>query len=165
MDRLNFLLQQRLNPTPIVYEFGDKEFRLGDKVIHTNNNYDLGVFNGEVGYITDISFTSKDVLTVTYPDRDIRYTVGELNQLELAYALTIHKMQGSEQPVILLPIHESFGPGLNKNSIYTALTRAKRMVILVGSSKALSDGMRRETIIERESNLVSRIRESLPELG
>ena len=165
VDRLNFLLQQRLNPTPIVYEFGDKEFRLGDKVIHTNNNYDLGVFNGEVGYITDISFTSKDVLTVTYPDRDIRYTVGELNQLELAYALTIHKMQGSEQPVILLPIHESFGPGLNKNSIYTALTRAKRMVILVGSSKALSDGMRRETIIERESNLVSRIRESLPELG
>lgn len=160
-DHLNSVLQHHLNKSEVEITYEDKEFRLGDKVIHTVNDYDLEVFNGEVGTITDISFSKNHALTVTYPDRDVCYAFKDLNELELAYSLTIHKMQGSEQPVIILPIHETLAYGLNKNSIYTALTRAKSKVILIGCPESLSKGIRRETTIERESKLCSRIQKRL----
>lgn len=156
-EHLNMLLQEQLNPNPTAIDYEDKEFRLGDKVIHTVNDYDLAVFNGEVGTITDISYSKDKALTVAYPDRDVDYAYKDLKELELAYALTIHKMQGSEQPVVILPVHESLLYGLSKNSIYTAITRARKMVILIGSPKALSVGLRKETISSRNSNLVARL--------
>ncbi len=156
-DHLNVILQNQLNPSSVTIEYEDKEFRLGDKVIHTVNDYDLEVFNGEIGTITDVAFAKDHALTVAYPDRDVSYAYKDLKELELAYALTIHKMQGSEQPVIILPVHEMLLYGLNKHSIYTALTRAKNMVILIGSAKSLSIGLRKEQMTSRNSNLKIRL--------
>jgi len=159
---LNCELQKTLNPNTLQIEFENKTFALGDKVTHIKNDYKLKVFNGEVGYISDISFTKKNALRVSYPDRDVVYPYSKLSELDLAYALTVHKLQGSEYPVIIMPVHDLQGQGLSKNLIYTALTRARKMVILIGDSKAFSSGLRRETTIQRESKLVSRIRSVLP---
>lgn len=156
-DNINFELQQ-LNTTQAVIEFEDKEFRLGDKVAHIENDYELEVFNGEIGFISEIAYTKKQALKVSYPDRDVWYPYSALSELDLAYSLTVHKMQGSEYPVIIMPVHDSQGKGLSKNLIYTALTRAKKMVILIGDPAALASGLRRETSIARESNLVGRLK-------
>lgn len=161
VDNLNLLLQNQLNPLcnqPFV-ECEDKEFRLGDKVIQTKNNRNLGVYNGECGYISEILYMTKKTLKVTYPNKEVWYSKTDLKELEMAYAITVHKTQGSEFPVVIMPVHESFGRALSKNLIYTALTRAKKTVILVGSKEALSEGLRRETAMERQSNLISRIRD------
>lgn len=159
---LNYELQKTLNHSPQQIEFENKTFALGDKVTHIKNDYDLKVFNGEVGYISDISYTRKNVLRVSYPDRDVIYPYSKLDELDLAYALTVHKLQGSEYPVIIMPVHSLQGQGLSKNLIYTALTRAKKMVILIGDPKSFSSGLRRETTIQRESNLINRIQSVLP---
>lgn len=155
-DNINFELQQ-LNQTKATIEFEDKEFRLGDKVAHIENDYDLEVFNGEIGFISDIAYAKQRALQVSYPDRDVWYPYSALSELDLAYSLTVHKMQGSEYPVIIMPIHDVQGQGLSKNLIYTALTRAKKMVILIGSPSALASGLRRETSIDRKSNLSPRL--------
>lgn len=158
VENLNYELQKAINPNPVSLSFEDKEYRLGDKVTHIKNNYELKVFNGEVGVISDINYAKDKALKVTYPDRDVWYPFQALPELELAYALTVHKLQGSEYPVIILPVHELQGKGLSKNLLYTALTRAKKMVVIIGSASALQTGLRRETVIERESNLVNRIK-------
>ena len=101
-------------------------------------------------------------MRVSYPDRDVIYPYSKLDELDLAYALTVHKLQGSEYPVIIMPVHSLQGQGLSKNLIYTALTRAKKMVILIGDPKSFSSGLRRETTIQRESNLINRIQSVLP---
>lgn len=160
-DNINFTLQQ-MNSTQITIEFEDKDFRLGDKVTHIENDYELDVFNGEIGFISNIAYAKKQALQVSYPDRDVWYPYSALSELDLAYSLTVHKMQGSEYPIIILPIHEIQGRGLTKNLIYTALTRAKRMVILIGSPSALAEGLKRETSIDRNSNLMKRIQQALP---
>ena len=124
-------------------------------------DYDLEVFNGEIGFISDIAYAKQRALQVSYPDRDVWYPYSALSELDLAYSLTVHKMQGSEYPVIIMPVHEVQGQGLSKNLIYTALTRAKKMVILIGSPSALASGLRRETSIDRKSNLSPRLQRIL----
>ena len=160
-EHLNQVLQG-MNQSKASLEFEDKLFRLGDKVVHTQNDYDLEVFNGEVGYISDIAYKKDQALCVTYPDRDIWYPFTALSKLDLAYAMTVHKLQGSEYQVIIMPVHDCQGRGLSKNLIYTALTRAKRMVILIGDPCSFSTGIRRETTIARESNLIGRLQDALP---
>lgn len=155
-DNINLELQ-RLNDNHITIEFEDKEFRMGDKVAHIENDYELEVFNGEIGFISEIAYTKKRALKVTYPDKDVWYPYSALSELDLAYALTVHKMQGSEYPIIIMPVHDAQGRGLSKNLIYTALTRAKKKVILIGSPAALVNGLRRETSMDRESNLIKRL--------
>lgn len=162
VDNLNLSLQQALNPNGRAYPYQDKDFRVNDKVIHTKNNYDLEVFNGEVGFIREIGYEKEKILRVEYPDRDVWYPYSALAELDLAYALTVHKLQGSEFPVIIMPVHELQGTSLSKNLVYTALTRAKKMVVLIGSEDALISGLHRETTIERESNLVTRIQAVCP---
>ena len=162
VDNLNLSLQQVLNPNGRAYPYQDKDFRINDKVIHTKNNYDLEVFNGEVGFIREIGYEKEKLLRVEYPDRDVWYPYSALAELDLAYALTVHKLQGSEFPVIIMPVHELQGTSLSKNLVYTALTRAKKMVVLIGSEDALISGLHRETTIERESNLVTRIQAVCP---
>ena len=162
VDNLNFALQQALNPNAKSVSFEDKDFRVNDKVIHTKNNYELEVFNGEVGFIREIGYEKEKMVRVEYPDRDVWYPYTDLKELDLAYALTVHKLQGSEFPVIIMPVHELQGTSLSKNLIYTALTRAKERVILIGSTGALTSGLLRETTIERESNLITRIQAVCP---
>ena len=164
-DSLNLLFQEEFLPaatTPSV-EILDREFRLGDKVIHTKNNSELGVYNGEVGFVKRLNFLPENMLTVSYStEKSVNYTLSELEDLDLAYGLTVHKSQGSEFPVVIIPVHETILHGLNKNLIYTALTRAKKMVILIGSKSALSAGMRNEENIgERRSMLVRKIQDLL----
>ena len=137
----------------------EKEFRLGDEVIHIKNNAMLSVFNGEVGYVKTLDYAADHMLTVEYPDNKlVDYSLKDMDKLDLAYGLTVHKSQGSEFPVVIIPVHESILHGLNKNLLYTALTRAKDMVIIIGSKNALSIGMRNEENIgARRSMLVQKI--------
>lgn len=164
-ESLNNLFQEIFFPSNIApsIELGEKVFRLGDKVIHTKNNAELDVYNGEVGYITQLHYKTDKMLTVEYPDgKIIDYSLSMLDNLNLAYALTVHKSQGSEFSVVIIPIHESILYGLNKQVFYTALTRAKKMVILVGTKSAISYGLHNESVIsERRSHLVDRLLDML----
>ena len=162
---MNSLFQEEFLPsatTPLI-EAQDKEFHLGDKVIHTKNNSELCVYNGEVGFVKSLNFMPENMLTVEYStEKSVNYSLSDLEQLDLAYGLTVHKSQGSEFPVVIIPVHESILHGLNKNLLYTALTRAKKMVLLIGSKQALSAGMRnKENIGERRSMLVQKLQDFL----
>lgn len=154
---LNGLLQKKFNPTGEPYTVRDREFRVGDKVIQVVNNYELEVFNGETGVISAIGEIGAFALIVEYSnDRSVLYEEKDLDQLELAYAITVHKSQGSEFPVVIMPIHETNQRSFNKNLIYTAITRAKNKVILIGQ-EAVIDERATVTMNERLTMLDKRI--------
>jgi exodeoxyribonuclease V alpha subunit len=136
---LNQVLQQELNPPdekkPSVERFG-WTFREGDRVIQTENNYQRDVFNGDLGIVTKINRVDQE-LTVGYEAQPVVYDFADLDELALAYVLTIHKSQGSEYPCVVIPIHTQHYVMLQRNLLYTAVTRGKRLVILVGSKRAL----------------------------
>lgn len=150
---LNTVLQNKLNPSTEKLHFRDMEFRLHDKVIHIENDYSLGVYNGEVGFIIEIGDTSDAALTVAYPRKTVVYPRAKLGKLDLAYAMTVHKMQGSECRLVVMPVYNN---RLSKHGIYTAVTRAKKSVVLVGSKEELTAGLQAE-IQDRESNLCKRL--------
>jgi len=140
---LNQLIQQAIyeqKKQPSFIQIGSRIFRLGDRVIQRRNNYDLDVFNGDIGYITSMQ-PDEMMLEVTYESgqekRVVIYKKNDLADLALAYAITIHKSQGSEFDVVIIPIVLQHFNMLYQNLIYTALTRAKKMAIFVGSRKAL----------------------------
>lgn len=163
VDALNIELQNAFNPNGTPFEREDGlVIRKGDPVIHLHNNYDLDVFNGETGIVTDFGYTLEHTLLVTYPgNRHVWYNEEQVNELDLAYAMTTYKAQGSEFKAVILPVHESILKGLSKNLIYTGITRAKQIVILIGTKTAFSEGVRKSTIIQRNSNLAERLRQSL----
>ncbi len=163
VQSLNAHLQRLLNPpAPDRPELrrGDTVFRLGDRVLQTANNYDKGVFNGEIGQIVAVDPEGR--LTVDFAIGRIEYERGEVAQLELAYALTVHKSQGSEYPAVVLAIHSSHYIMLRRNLLYTALTRAERMAILVGDSRGLWRAIRTAPARERNTRLAARLRGDLP---
>lgn len=160
VDTLNRELQEAFNPsgTPFTREDG-LEIRKGDPVIHLHNDYDLDVFNGETGIVTDFGYNFDNTLLVTYPgNKRVWYNEEKTNELDLAYAMTIHKSQGSEFKAVILPVHESILNNLSKNILYTGITRAKQVVILIGTLDAFSLGARKSTTIQRNSNLAERLR-------
>ncbi len=157
IDMLNVWLQARLNPNSPAFTFGDREFRINDKVIHRVNNYTLNVFNGETGKIKAFGLTADETVQVEYPDRDVWYGISDIDQLELAYAISVHKSQGSEYSAIIMPIHDSLMTGLNKNVLYTGITRAKKVVILVGSNRTFAQSITKEDNTARHSNLINRL--------
>ena len=112
-------------------------FAVGDKVMQTQNNYDKDVFNGDIGFISGIQ-TEDKTLIITFDDKDVEYEFDELDEVVLAYACTIHKSQGSEYPVVVIPIMMQHYMMLQRNLIYTGVTRGKKLVIMVGQIKALS---------------------------
>ncbi len=132
-EQLNQLLQGRLNPDGAGIQRGDREIRVGDRVICVKNRYDVEVFNGDIGVVHAIAANG---LVVRFADREVPWTFDELPMLELAYAITVHKSQGSEYPAVVLALHGSHGMMLKRNLFYTALTRAKRFACVVGSPKA-----------------------------
>lgn len=171
---LNKRIQEILNPPSkdkAERDLKDFIFREGDKVMQIKNNYNLewtkingsgeeggtGVFNGDIGYIKEIDNENKRLLVLFDDDRQVYYDFTNLDELELAYAITIHKSQGSEFKVVLIPI--SYGPPMlmTRNLIYTAVTRAKELVVLVGLKQALYVMINNNTITERFSNLKQRI--------
>lgn len=156
---LNRIMQSTLNPeAPYKNELqmGDKTFRSGDRVIQRKNNYDLGVFNGDIGKINEVDEESKS-LTITYGNktnsRIIEYSAEDIWDLDLAYAITIHKSQGSEFQVVILPLVLAHYNMLYRNLIYTGLTRAKKMAIFLGSRKALKIGIKNKDTSNRQTSL------------
>ena len=136
---LNRELQAALNPArPGVAEVKryDSAFRVGDKVMQVQNNYDREVFNGDIGRITDID-DEDDMLVVNYDGRSVEYEFSDLDELQLAFACTIHKSQGSEYPAVVIPVHTQHFVMLQRNLLYTGITRGRKLVALVGSRKAL----------------------------
>ena len=150
---LNEVLQKKLNPSydPLV-KLG-RTFHENDKVMQLRNNYDLNVFNGDVGYIRHIDREEQEMI-VEIDGRDITYDFTDLDQLTLAYSVSIHKYQGSECPCIIIPIHTSHYMMLYRNLIYTGITRGKKLVILVGSKKALYMAVRNDKAVKRFTGLL-----------
>lgn len=154
-DVLNARLQSVLNPASVGLRYGRFEFRIGDRVMQTKNNYDKGVFNGELGIIKDIS---DDGSIFVLFEHIVPYKGEELEELSLAYAATVHKSQGNEYPVVIVPLLFEHYIMLARNLLYTALTRAKKLAIVVGSLKALYRAVRNEKMITRYSGLIDRLK-------
>ena len=157
---LNEILQQALNPKQLgVAEFtrGQKTLRCGDRVIQTVNNYDLEVFNGDIGYLLHIEQEEKQLI-VRYPEREVIYSFDEADELQLAYALTVHKSQGSEYPAAVVLMHTQHYLLLQRNLLYTALTRAKRLALLLGSKRAIAIAVRSQNRLERFTRLEARLK-------
>jgi len=134
---LNIDLQTVLNPTVQnkVERFGST-YGVGDKVMQISNNYDKDVYNGDIGYIKEINQEEQE-LKIEYDGRLVLYDFGELDEIVLAYATTIHKAQGSEYPAVIIPLMMQHYPMLKRNLLYTGITRGKQLVVLVGQTKAL----------------------------
>jgi exodeoxyribonuclease V alpha subunit len=157
---LNARLQEELNPRkaeePFIEKFG-WQYRIRDKVIQTENDYDKEVFNGDIGQIAKIEPVDRE-LTVKFDQREVTYDFGELDELSLAYAITIHKSQGSEFPAVVIPLATQHYLLLQRNLVYTGVTRGKQLVMLVGQSKALSMAVKNNRTEQRFSGLLARLK-------
>jgi exodeoxyribonuclease V alpha subunit len=154
-QRLNSDLQELLNPHPILLTRGSQTFRLRDKVIQTVNDYDKDVYNGDIGRVERLD-AEAGRLAVEFEGRRVWYEGVELDELMPAYAISIHKSQGSEYPAVVIPITTSHYVMLQRNLLYTAVTRGKRLVVLVGSAKALAIAIRNARPIDRWTGLAAR---------
>ncbi len=158
---LNQELQRWLNrSTSTALERGTRMLRRGDKVMQVRNNYELDVYNGDIGRIETIDEAERAV-EVRYDGRLVRYETADLEDLTLAYACSIHKSQGSEYPAVVLPLHTQHFVMLERNLLYTAITRGKRLVVIVGSRRALELAVRKTSSQVRFSRLAERLRTSI----
>ena len=157
---LNQMLQDALNPAGDGLKRGGFLFKTHDKVMQIKNDYDKEVFNGDIGEVSDINLEDRE-LTVSFDNRSVVYDSSELDELVLAYAATIHKSQGSEYPVVVMPILMTHYVMLQRNLVYTGVTRAKKLLVIVGTKKALSMAVRNTSIDKRNTLLAKRIKESL----
>lgn len=157
---LNIALQQSLNGNGDSLSRGGYTFRKGDRVMQLRNDYDKEVFNGDLGYITEVNLEDR-VLKVDFDGREIEYDSTELDELSLAYATTIHKAQGSEYTVVVIPVMMNHFVMLQRNLIYTGITRAKKVCVLIGQLKALSYAVRNLTVQKRNTRLKERL--AIPE--
>lgn len=163
VENLNRLLQKALNPPSAgkqEWSAGGQIFRLGDKVMQIRNNYTKHVFNGDIGVISSIR---EDKITVSYSGEAVPYEKNEAGELQLAYAMSVHKSQGSEYPVVLLPLIAGHRIMLQRNLLYTAVTRAKKKVILLGSKAALFTAVTNDRTKKRYTLLAERLASSLNE--
>lgn len=156
-DNLNIELQKALNPMGVSLSFGGTLYRSGDRVMQIRNNYDKDVYNGDIGTISDVDLEENELL-VSFGDKVVTYEKSELDELVLAYATTIHKSQGSEYPIVVIPVFYSFFTLLQRNLIYTAITRAKKICVLIGQMKALGYAVKNLTVEQRNTNLKERLR-------
>ena len=158
---LNVELQQRLNPSaaPRITRFG-WTYAPGDKVIQTVNNYDKDVFNGDIGRVVKID-EEEGLVFIDYDGRRVEYETGELDEISLAYATTVHKSQGSEYPAVVIPLGMQHYMLLERNLLYTAVTRGKRLVVVIGQTKALAMAVKRLGSVKRLTNLQARLRQAL----
>ena len=157
---LNTMLQAALNPRGTGIKRGNYMFRPQDKVMQIRNNYEKLVYNGDIGTVVKLETIDDDpVLTVRFDNRLVKYAAFELDELVLAYATTIHKSQGSEYPVVVMPVSMSHFIMLQRNLIYTGITRAKKALVIVGTKKALAYAVRNLTVSLRNTRLKERLRE------
>lgn len=156
---LNLLLQQALNPSGPSLGRGGYTYRQGDRVMQLRNNYAKEVFNGDLGYIREVD-TEDRMLTVDFDGKKVEYDVTELDELTLAYATTIHKAQGSEYPIVVMPVLMTHYVMLQRNLIYTGITRAKKICVLLGAAKALAYAVRNVSVLKRNTRLKERLNPS-----
>jgi exodeoxyribonuclease V alpha subunit len=154
---LNRRLQEALNPGDATVAHGDGGYRAGDKVMQIRNNYDKDVFNGDIGCVEAISSFDRQV-RVRFDERAVDYDYSELDELALAYAVSVHKSQGSEYPAVIVPVVTQHYILLQRNLIYTAVTRGRRLVVLVGTRKALHMAVRNDRPLKRFTRLAHRLR-------
>ncbi|MGQ9636878.1 MAG: SF1B family DNA helicase RecD2 [Thermodesulfobacteriota bacterium] len=157
VSQLNLELQKRLNPQPQALTHGSRVFRLGDKVMQISNNYEKEVFNGDIGWISKINPEEKEVF-IDFDGRLIPYDSSELDEVVLAYAISVHKSQGSEYPSVILPLTTQHYVLLQRNLIYTAITRAKKLVVLIGTKRALAIAIKNNKPQLRYTRLSERLR-------
>ena len=157
---LNLLLQQALNPSGPSLNRGGYTYRQGDRVMQQRNNYDKDVFNGDLGYIREVD-TEERTLKVDFDGKWVEYDVTELDELTLAYATTIHKAQGSEYPIVVMPVLMTHFVMLQRNLIYTGITRAKKICVLIGATKALAYAVHNMSVLKRNTSLRERLNPSL----
>ncbi|WP_418685964.1 ATP-dependent RecD-like DNA helicase [Alistipes putredinis] len=157
---LNLLLQQALNPSGPSLGRGGYTYRQGDRVMQLCNNYAKEVFNGDLGYIREVD-TEERTLKVDFDGKWIEYDITELDELTLAYATTIHKAQGSEYPIVVMPVLMTHFVMLQRNLIYTGITRAKKICVLIGAMKALAYAVRNVSVLKRNTSLRERLNPSL----
>ena len=153
---LNKVLQKAINPIGKQIQRGDKILRVNDKVMQIKNNYDKDVFNGDIGFIKSINEEEQEVV-ITFNNKDVLYDYSDLDQIVLSYATSIHKSQGSEYPAVVIPISTQHYIMLQKNLVYTGITRAKKLVVLVGTKKALAIAIRNNNPQQRYTMLSERI--------
>lgn len=153
---LNQILQQAMNPEGPALRRGGTQYRVRDKVMQIRNDYDKEVFNGDIGTIIRVDLEDRE-LVVDFDGREITYDVTELDELTLAYATTIHKAQGSEYPIVVMPFSMSHFVMLQRNLLYTGVTRAKKVLVLIGEKKAVYYAIKNEKTTERNTKLAKRL--------
>lgn len=156
---LNAVMQAALNPRGADVERYGWKFREGDRVMQTENDYDKEVFNGDIGLVVKVDATEQE-LVVRYDDRKVAYDFQELDELTPAYAVTVHKSQGSEYPCVVLPMHTQHFVMLQRNLLYTGITRGKKLVVVVGTEKAVGLAVRNAEAGRRNTTLRKRLREA-----
>ncbi len=155
---LNHRLQEAVNPKGTTIQRGERNFRLHDKVMQVRNNYDKEVFNGDIGKITRI-YPDNQQIVISFDGRDLAYDFSELDEIVLAYAISVHKSQGSEYPAVIIPILTQHYILLQRNLIYTAVTRGRKLVVMVGTRKALAIGVRNNKTQHRFTRLENKLKQ------
>ena len=156
-ENLNAAIQQRLNGTGPSIQRGGMCFRVGDRVMQLRNNYDKDVFNGDVGFVQGVQ-TADRSLVVLFDGKPVEYRAGDLDELTLAYATTIHKSQGSEYPAVIVLLHRQHFMMLQRNLLYTAITRGRKLVLVIGSAWAVKQAIETNTVRERRTTLAERVK-------
>lgn len=157
--KLNTVLQERLNPSGKELKRGERLFRVGDRILQTRNNYDKDVYNGDLGWITDMDFDDSELM-IDYDGREVIYEFDELDEITLAYAVSVHKSQGSEYPAVIMPVVTQHFMLLQRNLIYTGLTRARRLAVMIGTNKAMGIGLKNSSSGRRFTHLRYRLQEA-----
>ena len=155
-ENLNVELQKALNPAGDSVTRGGTVFKVGDRVMQLRNNYDKDVYNGDVGFITAVDAVDRKMV-VSFDGRPVAYDAGDLDELVLAYAMTIHKSQGSEYPAVIVIIHSQHYVMLQRNLLYTAITRGRRLVLLMGVPYAVDQAIKNNAVRERRTGLAERL--------
>ncbi|MBN2479689.1 MAG: ATP-dependent RecD-like DNA helicase [Parachlamydiales bacterium] len=156
IENLNIVLQSVLNPSSKPLFRAGQRFHVKDKVMQIKNNYQKNVFNGDIGIILNID-NVEHIVTIQFDDKKVSYDFSELDEVNLAYAVSVHKYQGSECPCIIVPVHTSHFKLLYKNLLYTAITRGKKLVILLGTTKAIAIAVKNKEVLKRYTGLKNAI--------
>jgi len=157
-QNLNAVLQEALNPAGVSIKYGGTIYRVKDKVMQIKNNYDKNVFNGDIGTISSINVEDK-TLVIRFDGNDVDYDATELDEVVLAYATTVHKSQGSEYKIVVAPFTTQHFMMLQRNLLYTCVTRAKKVFVLVGTKKAVGIAVSNNKIRKRNTMLARRLKE------
>jgi len=160
VDLLNEVLQKLLNPSSQPLLRAGKRFHVGDKVMQICNDYDKKIYNGDIGRIQKIDSTEQ-MIFVSFDERTLEYHFSELDDLVLAYATSVHKFQGSECPCVVMPIHMSHFKLLQRNLLYTAVTRGKKQVYLVGTKKAIAVAIHNNQVQKRYTGLEAALKDAV----